>query len=118
MGEAKRRGPSEADKLPDFIFGRDKAAEKAGGFILAGKLVTDIPRHEKPSESEKLLIRDIIQRLTDAAKRNPDMQEAGIWRNGVKPADGLAPPFPEAAMLARVKRCAVARCASTRATTG
>jgi len=62
---------------------------------------------EKPSESDQLLIRDIIQRLTDAAKRYPDMQEVGLWRNGVKPADGLAPPFPEAAMLARVKRCAV-----------
>jgi hypothetical protein len=54
MGEAKccGRPPSEADRLPDFIFGRDKAAEEANGFTLAGKLVTDILRHKKPSERE------------------------------------------------------------------
>jgi hypothetical protein len=28
--------------LPDFIFGRDNAAEEANSFTLAGKLVTDI----------------------------------------------------------------------------
>ena len=42
MGEAKCRGrpPTEADRLPDFIFGRDKAAEEANGFTLAAIIGT------------------------------------------------------------------------------
>jgi hypothetical protein len=107
MGEAKRRGarPSEpADKLPNVIFFREKAVEKAGGFLLAGRLVTDLPKHEPPSESD---LRDVIELLIDGARRDPDMQEASLWLGGGKPADALASPFPEAAMLARVKRCAV-----------
>ena len=35
------------------------------------------------------------------------MQETGIWRRGVKPPDGIAPPFPVSAMIARMERCAV-----------
>jgi hypothetical protein len=45
MGEAKRRGASPPqERLPDFVFGRDKAVEQASGFVLAGKLITNIPQ--------------------------------------------------------------------------
>lgn len=110
MGEAKRRGeraPGETDRLPDFIFWRDRAAEKAGGFTLAGKLVTDIPRTKSPGEGDRQLISEIVEELTRRAKRDPDMEEANIWRGGGKPPDALEPPFPDAAMRERVKRCAV-----------
>jgi hypothetical protein len=52
MGEAKRRAPRETrtDNLPNFVFARDEEVEKAGGFILAGTLVTDIPKGTEPSE--------------------------------------------------------------------
>jgi len=106
MGEARRRhAPNEADRLPDFIFGRDKAAEKAGGFILAGRLVTDIPKRERPSESDQRMISEIVECLTREAKRDPDMSEASIWRGGVKPAN--ATPISDAAVIARMRRCAV-----------
>jgi hypothetical protein len=110
MGESKRRLhiPDEADRLPDFIFVRDKAVEEAGDFILAGKLLTDLDRHKRPSESESAELAEVIQRLTcDVQHGDPDLEEAGIWRNGVKPPDGLAPPFPHDLVRARLKRCAV-----------
>ena len=105
MGEAKRRGAPS--RLPDFIFGRDRVAEKAGGFTLAGKLVTDIPKTREPTESETSEITELINTLVQEAKRDPDMHEVGAWRSGAKPPDGLSPPFPDAAMRQRVERCAV-----------
>jgi hypothetical protein len=90
--------------LPDFFFGRDKAAEEANGFTLAGKLVTDIPRHKKPSERE---IAEIIRILMDKVRRDPDLQEIGLWRSGAKPAGRIVPPFPDAPMIARAERCNV-----------
>jgi hypothetical protein len=77
MGKAKRRGrpPGEADRLPNFIFGRDKAAEEAGGFILAGQLVTDFPKDKEPSESESAEIAEIIRGLTREVRRDPHLQE-------------------------------------------
>jgi hypothetical protein len=100
MGESKgRRAPSEADRLPDFIFGRDKAAEQAGRFILAGMLAASIPKSTKePSERETSEeISEIIQKLTRMAQRDPHLEEASIWRNE-PPPDALNPPFPEAAV--------------------
>jgi hypothetical protein len=112
VGEAKRRRhtPSETrpgDRLPDFIFGRDKTTEEAYGFLLAGKLVTDIPKHKQPSEDDQQLIAELIQWLAQTAQRDPDLDEAGVWRDGVKPPDGLSPPFPDDAIQARVDRCLV-----------
>ena len=109
MGKARRRGdkPIRKDRLPDFIFGRNKAVEQAGGFVLAGQLVTDIPKRTKPKRRDSELIASIIQRLVDAARLDPDLQEAGVWRGGRKPDDGLAPPFPAAAMIDRMRRCVV-----------
>jgi hypothetical protein len=53
MNKPERRpSPIEADGLPDFIFERQKAVEEANGFTLAGKLLTDIPKHEVPSERD------------------------------------------------------------------
>jgi hypothetical protein len=80
MGEAKRRGPhapGERDMLPHFIFGRDRAAEEAGGFILAGRLVTPFPRREKPSENESAEVAKIIQALMQEVKRDPHLAQVG-----------------------------------------
>jgi hypothetical protein len=110
MGESKRRGPrapGEADRLPDFFFIRDKAAEAAGGFILAGRLMTDIPRHSVPSERDKQLISEILEGVTRLARGDPDLDEACAWRNSELPPDALVPPFSEAEVLERVTRCGV-----------
>ena len=98
MGEAKRRGPrapSEANRLPEFIFAREKLVEDANDFLLAGKILTNIPHGKEPSENEKALITEFIQELTRLVARKPDLEEAGAWRNGVKPPDGFAPPYPD-----------------------
>jgi hypothetical protein len=102
MGERR-----SVDGLPNFIFGRDKAVEEAYGFTLAGKLLTDIPKHQEVSACDQQLIAEIIRRLGDAARGGSDMTEAGIWRNRVKPPDGLSPPFSDAVLMARVERCLV-----------
>jgi hypothetical protein len=112
MGEAKRRGPraprdDAADRLPHFIFGRDRAAEKAGGFILAGRLLTPFPKRGKPSQAESDEIAALIQELTRMAREDPSIGEVGAWRGDIKPPGGLKPPFPKAALLARAKSCAV-----------
>jgi hypothetical protein len=110
MGEAKRRGPRaprEANRLPEFIFAREKWVEEANDFLLAGKLLTDIPHDAEPSEHDKTLITEFIQGLTSLVAREPDLEEAGAWRNGVKPPDGFAPPYPDDAVNERLKRCIV-----------
>jgi hypothetical protein len=63
-------------RLPDFIFERERAAEEAYGFTLAGKLATDIPRHSEPGEGDRQLISEIVGELTRLAQRDPGLQEA------------------------------------------
>jgi hypothetical protein len=94
-------------RLPDFIFERERAAEEAYGFTLAGKLVTDIPRHSEPGEGDRQLISEIVGELTRLARRDPGLQEASIWRGCGKPPDALESPFPDAAVRARLERCIV-----------
>ena len=110
MGEAKRRGPrapGEADRLPDFFFIRDRAAEEAGAFILAGRLVTDIPRHNVPSESDQRLITDTLEGVMHLARGDPDLEVACAWRSSELPPDALSTTFPADAVNERVKRCGV-----------
>jgi hypothetical protein len=105
----RRRAPGEtrlADRLPHFIFGRDKAIEEAYGFLLAGKLVTDIPQGEDLSEEDRHLFAEIVQALGRRAETDPHFDRANIWR-GVKPPHRLKPPFSDAAVIARTKRCIV-----------
>jgi hypothetical protein len=72
MNKPERRpSPIEADGLPDFIFERQKAVEEANGFTLAGKLLTDIPKHEVLSERDGQLISEIIQLMKEAVRRDP-----------------------------------------------
>ena len=67
------------DRLPDFIFCRDKTAEEAGGFILAGTLVTDTPKlHRSERRRELHQIAEVIERLLHEVERDPELQEASI----------------------------------------
>jgi hypothetical protein len=95
-------------RLPHFIFGRLPEIEREGGFTLAGMLVTDIPKTKKrPSKRDQMLIKSIIEALTDNVVSDPHMHEAGIWRGGRKPADGASTPFDDELMRKRVQRCIV-----------
>lgn len=104
----KRLGPrttGEADRLPDFIFGRDRASEKAGGFVLAGRLLTPFPKKLSKGESDEIAA--LTQVLMDEVKRDPNLQQVGCWRKGAsRPPDALKPPFPVEALIARMNRCA------------
>jgi hypothetical protein len=92
-------------RLPDFIFCWNFAAEREVGFLLAGLLITDLPKTTKPRGKDKKLIRRAIRQLTEVARENLDMSQAGIWRTGKRPADGMEPPFSDALMAERIKRC-------------
>jgi hypothetical protein len=108
MGEGKRRkrAGEAGPRLPDFVFGRDKVAEQAGGFILAGRMVTNILKGKKPDEEDQVFTHHVINSLVDTVRRDPHMQEAGAWRHS-KPPGGLSPLFPDAAMIEETERCAV-----------
>ena len=109
MGEARRRGKSQPihDRLPHFIFGRNKTAEREGGFLLAGRLVTDIEKGDDDGlKRDKPLIDHIIGTIIDGVKGDPDLQWAGIWRDPEnRPADRYTLPYPDGPMKARIDRC-------------
>ena len=59
------------------------------------------------TQSESAEIARIIQALMQEVKRDPHLTQVGIWRDPAnRPPDGLKPPFPDAAMIARMERCA------------
>jgi len=91
--------------LPDFIFVRRRDMELEAGLELAGILVTDIPEGTQMRKRDRRLIQQIIVHLRDAVKSHPDLADAGIWRGGAKPADGLTPPFDERLLEDRCRRC-------------
>jgi hypothetical protein len=68
MGEAK---------LPDFIFTRDKAAEK-DSFMFVGTLVTDTPRGAQPDHE---IICDVMAEVLSAETRDETVL---VWREEVE----------------------------------
>jgi hypothetical protein len=94
------------DTLPNFIFARLIDIERDLGLVLAGALVTDIPRSRRnPSKRDMRVLAEIIEQLTAKALDDPDMFEAGIWRSGSKPDGGANPPFDNDAVKGRMDRC-------------
>jgi hypothetical protein len=90
------------------IFGRDRATEQQGGFLLAGLLVTDLPINDKSiNDADTEIITHIVRRLVDSRWEDPFLHEAGSWRAPQKPADGMSPPFPVDLMRERMDRCLV-----------
>ena len=78
-------------RLPDLIFGRRLDIEQETGLVLAGTLVTDIPKGAKLRKRDQRLIQHLIRVLANEVKDSPDLAETGIWRDGAKPADGVSP---------------------------
>lgn len=92
-------------RLPDFIFGRRRDIEEEVGLVLAGTLVTDIPKGSRPRKRDQRLIQLVISQLVRAVQSDPSIVETGMWRRGTKPPEGLAPPFDDHLMEERCKRC-------------
>jgi hypothetical protein len=95
----------EADRLPTFIFCRDREVEEAHGYRLAGRLITDAPKCEQTEEETREIV-NVSRELLEAVRRDPRAVEFGLWRNG-RPPDALLSPYPGAAMMARIDRCLV-----------
>jgi hypothetical protein len=79
-------------RLPDFIFGRRKEAEK-GGILLAGMLVTDIPKDQQIGPDDQVVIQAAIDALVREVRRDPNLAEVGMWREGKSPRMGWAHPL-------------------------
>lgn len=92
-------------RLPDFIFSRRRDTELECDFVLAGMLLTDIPKERALSGHDNLLIQQIISQLRLSMKDAPELTEAFIWRTENKPADGLSPPFDDRLLEERCCRC-------------
>ena len=92
-------------RLPDFIFARRRDIELEANLMLAGVLVTRIPKGIEVSGCDPRKIEQIIAQLWDAMKDQPDMNAAGIWHQGTRPADGLRPPFDARLLEDRCRRC-------------
>jgi hypothetical protein len=100
---------ASAPRLPDFIFLRDFDAEKAGNFMLAGHLVTDLPKDSEPSDETKKFVNGLLVDLAKKAKSDPDLYEATIWRPDNRPANAIDADSPEAqaALDDKIRRCIV-----------
>jgi len=96
---------SVTGRLPDFVFERRRDIELECDFVLAGMLLTDVPKGGKLNKSDDELIRQIISQLGDIVKRKPNLTKAGIWRTGQQPPDGLTPPFDDHLLEERARRC-------------
>jgi hypothetical protein len=95
---------SMSNRLPDFMFERDSIAEQEGGFLLAGVLLTDIPKG-KIEEADQRFIAFIIERLGQAFRAGSSIMSAGIWRTGEIPADAANAPYPSDLISDRCEKC-------------
>jgi len=72
-----------------FVFARRRDIEVEAGLILAGDLIVDIPKTEKPKRRHRQMVGDIISMLTADAQsgRMPDHAMIWGWPGGTPPAN-------------------------------
>jgi hypothetical protein len=75
--------------MPVFVFARRRDIEVEAGLILAGDLIVDIPKTEKPKRRHRQMVGDIISMLTADAQsgRMPDDAMIWGWPGGTPPAN-------------------------------
>ncbi len=74
-------------EFPKFLFARRRDIELEAGFLLAGRLVVDMPKTTKPGGRRGRVVHNIIQsiyKLSQSGEMPDDAMVAG-WRNGRKP---------------------------------
>ncbi len=89
--------------MPDFIFTRDRDAERDGHLALAGQLVTDIPKWRSRRRADEELIADVVQQITAKVRSEPELTQCGVWLGPI-PENGLDPPFDAELMAERRRR--------------
>src|SRR5215471_13325216 len=75
------------DLIPDCFFGRDFDAEKAGGYLLAGKLFV-LRRPHQLKKKEKKQVARIVQRLGEIVRESPDLNRAVVNLDGSQTSVG------------------------------
>ena len=82
--------PDRAEKrMPAFIFCRKRWIEReAPWLMLAGLLVTDIPRPGDGAETAEIAA-EVTGLLVKCLAQNPDMSVLMGWREGRRPPDGV-----------------------------
>ena len=82
---------TEKQIMPFFVFARRRDIEREMGFILAGRLFVDIPKRKKPNRRQQRLIKESVQRLTEAAASGQMPDDAVVygWPGGCKPTNAV-----------------------------
>jgi hypothetical protein len=82
---------TEKQIMPFFVFVRRRDIEREMGFILAGRLVIDIPKRKTPNRRQQRLINESVQELIEAAVSGqwPDGAVVYGWPGGCKPTNAV-----------------------------
>jgi hypothetical protein len=77
--------------MPAFVFVRRHDIELEAGFILAGRLIVDLPRQVGLTEDQREMVGAIIQHLTDEAQSGRMPTDAVVygWHGGRRPSDAV-----------------------------
>ena len=90
-------------RLPDFIFVRKIEIEREGDFVLAGSLVTNFPRRAEGmlTRRQRRLVNEIVAKLVAqrSAEKMPDDALVTAWKDSLKPANAIDPPFDDDMMM-------------------
>jgi hypothetical protein len=77
--EHAQRRKTQEPVTPLFVFIRRRNIEFEAGFILAGQMIVDIPKSEKPTEHQQQVIAKVIRRLTDDAQSGRMPEDAILY---------------------------------------
>src|SRR5262249_41472849 len=77
--------------FPLFVFQRRRYIEIEAGLILAGQLIVDIPKDQKPTRHQQQVISDIVRHLTAQAQAGQLPYDALVygWAGGCRPANAV-----------------------------
>lgn len=73
--------------MPVFVFARRRDIELETGLTLAGKLIVDIPKTQKPKRRDQRLVAGIVQQLAESARQMPDDAIIYGWPKNCRPAN-------------------------------
>ena len=79
----------------------------ASRVVLAGKLVTDIPKNKKPNKRDTELVQHILDHILQSVRENPLIREVGIWRPENQPQCSDHVSYDPEEVRRKAERCVV-----------